>query len=251
MRLLTLAFSVLVLSACSYNPFISNNHTTGSALGAGIGAGAGAGAVGLMGGTKPFILLGGITGGAVGYYVTTLRNAASGIMDAGGDVYELGDYVGIYIPSDQLFEPNTATFLPQAPAILDSAVTVLNRKPDNNILISGNTSGFYRPRWEQRISQRRAKAVAAYLWSNGIRQFKEDSSLVRQLRYVGYGNYYPISSDMTNSGVRQNSRIQITSYPNLADLRESGRSIDMNTIASLKDDTPSGDDNRCGRGQAC
>lgn len=251
MRLLTLVLSILALTGCTYNPFISNNHTTGSAVSTGVGAGVGAGAVGLLGGTKPLILLGGITGGAVGYYVSTLRNAASGVIDAGGDVYQLGDYIGIYIPSDQLFEANNAVFLPQAPRILDSVVTVLLRAPDNNILISGNTSGFYRPRWEQRLSQRRAKAVAAYLWANGISQFKDTSNSMKELRYIGYGNYYPISSDLTNTEIRQNSRVQITSYPCLADLRESGRKIDPNNMASLNEETPSGEQNRCGRDQVC
>lgn len=242
------SISMLALSACAYNPLVSNNHTTGSPAGVVVGATAGAGSVALLGGSKPLIILGGITGGAIGYYVTTLRYDASGIMQADGNVYVLGDYIGIYIPSDRLFEPNTAIFLPQAPAILDSVNAVLARKPDNNILISGNTSGFYRSRWEKKISQDRARAVAAYLWTSGVSQFKQNDNGVRKLNYVGYGNYYPIASDLTNSGIRMNSRIQITSYPCLDDLRESGRKIDMNNIASLNEETPTGQKNRCGRG---
>lgn len=248
LRTAILTLGILAVSACTYNPLISNNHTTGSAAGVAVGAAAGAGSIALLGGTRPMIFLGGITGGAIGYYVTSLRYDASGIMQAGGNVYVLGDYIGIYIPSDRLFESNTAIFLPQAPPILDSASAVLQRKPDNNILISGNTSGFYRTRWEKKISEDRARAVAAYLWSSGIQQFKPDSNEMRKLNYVGYGNYYPIASDLTNNGIRMNSRIQITSFPCLDDLRDNGRKIDMNNIASLNQETPSNQKNRCGRG---
>ena len=246
-RTLVFLFCSATIAACTYNPFISNNHTTGTAAGTAVGAGVGAGSVALLGGSKSLILLGGIGGGAVGYYLSTLRADASAIMQADGKVYMLGDYIGIYIPSDHLFEPNTAEFLPQAPAILDSVVTVLQRKPDNNVMISGSTSGFGRDRWQQSLSQRRAKAVAAYLWTSGILQFKNSSNDVRKLKYVGYGDYFPIASDLTNNGIRANSRIQITSYPCDGSLRETGKEMNMNTIGAMDDRSPSGVQNKCGR----
>jgi outer membrane protein OmpA-like peptidoglycan-associated protein len=250
-RTLVLMLCSLVTSACAYNPFISNNHTTGSALGTAAGAGIGGGTVALFGGSKAMIVLGGITGGAVGYYVTSMRYDASGLIQAGGNVYVLGDYIGIYIPSDRLFEANTDELLPQGPGILDSAVAVLQRKPSNNIMISGNTSGFSNARREQTLSQKRAKAVAAYLWSSGIVQFKDSSNDTRKLNYVGYGDYFPVASDYTNNGIRANSRIQITSYPSFADLRERGHEINMNTIASMSDRMPAPAADTCGRGGSC
>ncbi len=203
-----------LLASCSYNPFIADNHTTGSAAGVAVGAAAGAGSAAALGGSKFALAVAGITGGAIGYYVTTLRFDAGGIIQGGGEVYTVGDYVGIYIPSDKLFEPNTAEFTPQAESILDSVGNVLERYPNNSILISGNTSGFSRPRWENRLSEERAKKVAAYLWdTTDITQFKENSNNMRRLNYVGYGDYFPIATHYTNKGIRQNSRIQITSYP--------------------------------------
>jgi hypothetical protein len=251
-RTLVMLLSGLALTACAYNPFISNNHTTGSATGVALGAGVGAGSVAILGGSKTLMLLGGIGGGAIGYYISSLRYDASSIIQNGGNVYILGEYIGIYIPTDNVFEANTAEFTTRAPAILDSAAAVLQRKPENNIIISGNTSGFDRSRREQALSQKRAKAVAAYLWSGGIVSFKENSNDMRKLNYVGYGDYFPISSDLTNRGIRSNSRIQITSYPCLDDLRESGHKINMNTIASLNDETPSNEKSACGRnGTVC
>jgi hypothetical protein len=212
-----IVFSLPLLAGCTYNPFLADNHTTGSPLAAGIGAGMGAGGVALLGGSKATMAIAGLAGGAIGYYVTTLRYASGGIIQTGGKVYKIGDYLGIYIPTDHLFEPNTADFLPQAKPILDSTVYVLKRYPNRSILISGNTSGFYRARWEQDLSERRAQKVSAYLWNAGISQ-NNPRLHFNKLNYVGHGDYFPLAKDITNTGIRENSRIQITSYPVYCDL---------------------------------
>jgi len=210
----TLALTLTLLSGCTYNPFM-DNHLTGSVTSTAVGAGAGVGAVALFRGSPTALVIGGLTGGAIGYYTSTLRFSSGGLIQSGGQVYKIGDFIGIYIPSDKIFVVNTADFNYRATRILDSVVSILNRYPNNNIIISGNTSGFGRPRYERQLSLRRAQRISAYLWSQGITQFKEgatDASM-RQLNYTGYGNYFPIANDDTNNNIRENSRIQITSYP--------------------------------------
>jgi flagellar motor protein MotB len=231
-----LLFISLIITACSFNPFIENNRLTGSPVSTAIGAGAGAGTMALIGGSKPLIALGGIGGGIIGYYVSTLRFAAGGIIQAGGQVYQIGDYVGIYIPTDQLFGVNTDEWRPQAFTILDSAVNVLKRYPNNNIIISGNTSGFNQTRYERHLSEQRAKQVAAYLWNAGINQFKEYSNCLRTLRYVGYGDFFPISRTEHYVALRQNSYIQIVSSPSAAALN-----LDRHHQALLNAGSPESD----------
>lgn len=230
-----LAFFLTQLTACAYNPFSGNNHATGSATGVLAGTAIGAGSAALLHAPKSIIALAGIGGGAIGYYMTTLRYDAGGVIQAGGQVYQLGDFVGIDIPTDNLFEPNTADFLPQAEPILDSVADILKRNPNNNILISGNTSGFARPHWERRLSQERAKKVAAYLWNAGINQFKEPSNDMRRLTYVGYGSYFPIANDHSNKGIRANSHLQITSYPSACDLHLDKRHAALRNIGGSDD----------------
>lgn len=203
----------LLLCGCTYNPFLADNHTTGSPVSTAVGAGIGAGSVALLGGSRSYIGAAGLIGGAIGYYVSTLRYDSGGVIQAGGKVYKVGDFVGIYIPSDKLFEPNSDSFIPDAKPILDSAAAVLKRYPANNILVSGNTSGFYRAPWEQKLSEKRAQRVAAYFWNAGIPNGT----------YVGYGDYFPISKSLHNKGIRENSRIQITSYPSDCDLHTTVR----------------------------
>lgn len=213
-RLTAAIFLALNLAACSYTPFGNDNHLTGSPVGTAIGAGIGGGIGYVAGGNSVgYGLLGGLLGGSVGYYVTTLRFDSGGVIQSGGVVYTLGDYVGIEVPTDKLFDANSDEFLYEADPILDSIVAVLNRYPNNNVLISGNTSGFGTRKWELKLSEARARQVASYLWAHGITPFKSQSIDMRKLSYVGYGNFFPISNNIKAHSIRENSRIQITSYP--------------------------------------
>lgn len=225
---------LLALAGCTFNPLSNSNNLTGNAVGTGAGAAAGALSMSLLNAPRGMIIGMGTAGAGLGYYVTTLRFASGGVIQAGGVVYSVGDYVGIEIPTDYLFEINSSDFLSQAPAILDSAVAVLKRYPNDNLLVSGNTSGFGTSRYEQQISEDRARKVAGYLWSYGINSFKENSIVAtRKLAYVGYGNFFPIANDIHNKSIRQNSRIQITAYPSKADLKLTKRAKVFTNIGSM------------------
>lgn len=234
----------LVMTGCTYNPFTTDNHLTGTATGTAVGAGVGAGAAALIGQTtKPGPLIaGGLIGAVAGYYVSTLRFASGGVIQAGGQVFTLGDYVAIEIPTDNLFEVNTSDFLDDAGPILNSTVAILKRYPDNNIMISGNTSGFSTSHYELKLSEARARQVAAYLWTHGIGQFLCTGMQLRKLTYTGYGNYFPIANDLHNPSIRQNSRIQITAYPSKEQLQIDKRHRVFNNIGDDVDEPITNDD---------
>jgi outer membrane protein OmpA-like peptidoglycan-associated protein len=200
----------LFLAGCTYNPLSDNNQLTGSATGTLVGAGIGAGSMALLNAPRPLIMAAGVGGAALGYYFTTLRFQSGGVVQAGGMVYTLGDYVTIEIPSDQLFDSNSAELLPQAEYILNSALSVLERYPDYNILVSGNTSGFGFRRDELQHSEDQARQVTTWLWAHGLNHCNGGP---RKLIYVGYGSYFPISNNIRAKGIRENNRIQITGYP--------------------------------------
>lgn len=219
---LAVSFTLLLASTgCSYNPFATNNHLTGNPAGAAAGGIIGGGGAALLGASKSVILGTGILGAAIGYYVTTLNFDAGGVRQVGGQVYTLGDYVTIEIPTDQIFDDNSSELLPEAYPVLQSAVEVLERFPDSNIMVSGNTSGFGTRRFELKLSEARAQKVAAFLWANGVKSFKSTDTMLlqhRKLIYVGYGDYFPIANNIRASGIRANSRIQITAFPSKDDL---------------------------------
>ena len=217
------AFWLITLASCSVNPFRADNELTGTATGTAIGAGAGAATAYIAGASKAEIGLTALVGAAAGYYISSLSFSSGGITHVGGKIYTLGDLVTIEIPSDMLFDVNTSDLLTEAGPVLDSVIAVLKRYPNNNIMISGNTNGYYFDRYERALSENRARQVAAYLWAHGINNFtdqnsnygslKDGKNYTRRLRYVGYGSYFPISSDLTAQGRSANNRIQITSYP--------------------------------------
>lgn len=214
----------LNLVGCSFNPFTTDNEMTGNPGYAVAGGAVGAGSAALLGGSKYTIGLAGIGGATLGYYLSTLTFAAGGVTQAGGQVYTLGDYVTIEIPTDNIFDENSAELLPEAGPALQSAVEVLKRYPNNNILVSGNTSGFGTRRFELTLSERRAKEIAGYLWAHGVSSFRggadyDPSAPLRTLSYVGYGNYFPISNNIKATSIRENSRIQITAYPTSRQLK--------------------------------
>ena len=163
------------------------------------------------------------------------RFDAGGVIEAGGQVYNVGDYTTIEIPSDTLFDVNSADFLPGAFAILDSAVVVFKRSPSFNIVISGNMSGFGTSRFEHQLSEDRAHQVASFFWTKGVVGSKESSVTSRKLTYVGYGNYFPIANTYSNRGIRENSRIQITVYPSKDQPVLDKKQRDFNNIGSLNE----------------
>lgn len=224
------------LTSCAYNPVSpDSNHLSGNGAGGVLGSVAGIASAAALNAPRPLVIGAGIGGAALGYYMTTLRYDAAPIYHAGGDVYAQGEYAGISIPSYRLFEPNSAELIPQAEALLDSAISILKGYPNNNILISGNTSGIGAPRFDQKLSEARARQVAAYLWAHGVNNFKSYNITTRRLRFVGYGDYFPIANINNPANIQHNSRIQITAYPSKEDLKLDKVSRIFNNVGGYSD----------------
>ncbi|MDR3490608.1 MAG: OmpA family protein [Gammaproteobacteria bacterium] len=205
------------LAGCT--PISHTNPPTGSFVGAAVGGAAGFGVGKLLHLSNTASGALAVGGAGLTYYLTTLRFSSAEIVQAGGQVLTLGQYVTINLPTDNLFETNSADFLPGTEPVLNSVVSVLNRYPDHNVIVSGNMSGFESERFEQRLSEARARQVAAYLWSQGVNNFNHHSIQTdRRLLYIGYGNYFPIASSYPLESLRANSRIQITASPTSAQL---------------------------------
>jgi outer membrane protein OmpA-like peptidoglycan-associated protein len=234
---LVLAFAFL-LQGCTANT--SNRRDTGrQAAGATLGGAAAGLSTAALGAPRPLVVGAALGGMALGYYVTTLRFDAGPIYKAGGQVYAQGEYIGVSIPSYKLFDTNTAEFLPQAEPLLDSAVAVLKRYPNSNVLVSGNTSGMSRNRYDQKLSEARARRVSAYLWAHGINIYKPQDLKTRKLAFVGYGNYFPIANSLSKSeNIQKNSRIQITAYPSKEALADDKVTTAFNNIGSDADPDP-------------
>ena len=132
-----------------------------------------------------------------------------------GSIFTVGDYATVEIPTDKLFDTNTSDLYLKRTLFLP-AIEVLKRYPDNNIAISGNTSGLDQSAMKNNFPKH-ARQVTL-LWANGINSFTKNGMTMRKLIYTGYGDYFPIANNIHNSGIRANSRIQITAIPTKAQL---------------------------------
>ncbi len=91
------------------------------------------------------------------------------------------------------FDFDKSTLRPDAVAILNEAIEILKRYPDLKVEVAGHTDSKGTDAYNQKLSERRAKAVYDYLTSNGI-----DAS--RLVGPNGYGESRPIAPNTNEDG---------------------------------------------------
>lgn len=102
------------------------------------------------------------------------------------------------------FETGKATLKTSSFEILDQIVSILKKYPDYNLRISGHTDNTGSAELNQRLSERRARSCYEYLASRGIS--------TKRMSYVGYGESKPRASNNSESGRRQNRRVEFDLY---------------------------------------
>jgi outer membrane protein OmpA-like peptidoglycan-associated protein len=103
--------------------------------------------------------------------------------------------------SDVLFDVDKATLKPGAREKLARVAGILGSHPDLKIEIEGHADSTGSDDYNQRLSERRAQSVRAYLGDQGIGQ-----SVVSA---VGFGESRPVATNGTASGRQQNRRVEI------------------------------------------
>jgi len=100
------------------------------------------------------------------------------------------------------FDFDKSALRPDAVQILNEAVTILKRYPDMRVEVAGHTDATGPAAYNQRLSERRAKAVYDFLVSNGI-------SASRLSGPIGYGLTRPIAPNDTREGRAKNRRTEL------------------------------------------
>jgi OOP family OmpA-OmpF porin len=91
------------------------------------------------------------------------------------------------------FDFDKSTLRPDAVAILNEAIEVLKKYPELKVEVAGHTDSIGTDAYNQKLSERRAKAVYDYLTSNGI-----DAG--RLVGPHGYGESRPIAPNTNPDG---------------------------------------------------
>lgn len=120
----------------------------------------------------------------------------------GVDVEKSDKGISLSIDSIQ-FEANSDRFLPGQDDKLEKIATILREFNDKNLLISGHTALAGTEETRDVLSLKRAKAVASYLESKGVR--KKD-----QMYVEGMGARRPVADNDTEEGMAKNRRVEIT-----------------------------------------
>ncbi len=210
--LFALLFSVSLLQGCipvqdaATNPVYAKTRT-----GAGIGAAAGA-VIGLI--TRGDKLenaligaaLGGIAGGAIGNYQDRqehkLRQQMAG---TGVQVVRKDDNITLNMPGGITFLTDSSEVRAESYPILDKLAGTLGEYHETVIEVAGHTDSTGGVDHNQKLSERRAQSVAAYLTSKGVESAR--------LMVVGDGERDPIASNDTPAGRQQNRRVEMTIVP--------------------------------------
>lgn len=102
---------------------------------------------------------------------------------------------------DVLFESNRSDLKAESLDDLYVLVTFLKEHPDRNLLVEGHTDSVGGESHNIELSQQRAAAVREFLVRNGID--------LERISEHGYGQAYPVASNATKSGRRENRRVEI------------------------------------------
>jgi outer membrane protein OmpA-like peptidoglycan-associated protein len=206
-----LAVFVLVASLAGCAMFSGETDTSRTTQrdktkkGAAIGAGAGAVLGAVLGeGELDEVLAGAAIGAGigagVGTYMDKQEEKLARIPGTTVERVEEGLLL-VRFDSDVLFDVDSATLSGSSRSSLDQAAGVLLEYPKTAILSQGHTDSTGSDSHNQELSERRARAVAAYLVAQGI-----DDSRITSL---GYGEQYPVADNDTASGRARNRRVDL------------------------------------------
>jgi outer membrane protein OmpA-like peptidoglycan-associated protein len=106
-------------------------------------------------------------------------------------------HVALYIN----FDFDKADIRPESQPIIDEMVKLMKNNPALNLTIEGHTDNVGAPDYNRRLSDARARSVAAALTARAI----ADS----RLKAVGYGQDKPIADNNAEEGRAKNRRVEL------------------------------------------
>lgn len=107
----------------------------------------------------------------------------------------------VTLSSKVLFDTGKNVLKPGAQRALDQVIDLLRTYPNNKLRVTGHTDSVGGTAYNQRLSERRAHAVADYLVKKGIARSR--------MNLVGLGEGRPTASNKDEEGRAQNRRVEI------------------------------------------
>lgn len=112
------------------------------------------------------------------------------------------DELNVSVRNEVLFDFNSSALRPASRSALREMADVFDRYGNTTIRVAGHTDSVGSASYNERLSKRRANAVANYLESLGVSGSRIDA--------IGYGESSPRSSNNSASGRQLNRRVELT-----------------------------------------
>ncbi len=194
-------------------PFTACKNWSKTAKGTTIGAGAGALAGAIIGkaagntttGAIIGAAVGGASGAAIGNYMDTqARELEEDLQNA--SVERVGEGIKITFDSGILFSTDSYNLKDPSKQDLAELAKVLKKYDDTNIMFGGHTDSRGAKKYNQKLSEDRAKSVAEYMAFIDVTPGR--------MTIVGYGEEKPVASNNTVEGRQQNRRVEVAIWAN-------------------------------------
>ena len=173
----------------------------GGVLGGVIGHQAGNTAVGAIIGAA----VGGTTGALIGRHMDKQAEEMQRDLQ-NARIERVGEGIKITFESGILFDYDSAALRSLARSNIDNLVVILNKYPDTNIVVEGDTDNSGSDAYNQGLSERRASAVAGQLMAGSVAGSRVST--------LGLGESNPVASNDTESGRQLNRRVEIAIFAN-------------------------------------
>jgi outer membrane protein OmpA-like peptidoglycan-associated protein len=202
----------LALSACASLP---TKQDKGALIGMATGAAVG-GAIGSRnGGTAKGAIIGAAVGGVAGAVIGRQMDKQAKELEQqipGAVVERVGEGIQVTFASGLLYDFNSDDVRADAAKNLRTFAQSLDKYPGTEVLIVGHTDDIGGDAFNQDLSDRRARAAASYLVTQGVERGR--------LRTLGRGEGEPVASNADEGGRSRNRRVEIAIFASEESRRE-------------------------------
>jgi outer membrane protein OmpA-like peptidoglycan-associated protein len=199
-----LSIAALALGACQT---LNTNKERGAVTGAAIGAVAG-GVIGKhQGSTAKGAIIGATVGGVIGGVIGHQMDQQAKELEQsipGATIERVGEGIQVTFASGLLYDFDSDVVKAEAQNNLKNLAASLHKFPNSDLVVIGHTDSQGSDSYNQGLSERRARAAAMYLASQGVE--------ASRIRTMGLGETEPKASNDSEAGMQQNRRVEVAIF---------------------------------------
>lgn len=194
----------------------------GAVIGVGGGAAAGAAIGAKSKNPAVYAIVGSAIGGAAGALIGNyMDKQAKDLEKEIGDIAEIErieEGIKVTMGSGILFGFDSSELSSGTKENLKDLAEVLKKYDSTEILVAGHTDDIGTAAYNNKLSQKRADAVAGYLTQNGVKKGR--------LIVMGYGEALPAYGNDTETGRNKNRRVELAIVANETLKKDSKKAIE-------------------------